>query len=161
MWLDISYSDNILLFWHLLHGHFASRWSPVKASFRKFFAISNHSTECVPLSLNLSYIAHRSLAIFNIVGSLHKRNLVFTVKVSSLQQELGQSEFIVYAFSSSQNDWNYVCLSNLIGTKNATSYFWLTRGQKQLMTNFVPMYDVREGKWQVKTLLGRICYKPT
>jgi hypothetical protein len=34
-----------------------------------------------------------------------------------------ESEFTVYAFSSLWNDWNYVRLSNLIGTKNAISYF--------------------------------------
>jgi hypothetical protein len=123
MWLDISYSDNILLFRHLLHGHFASRCSPAKASFRKFFTISSHLVEWAPLSLNLSYIACRSLAIFNTVSSLHDENLVFIVNVSSLQQELRQSEFIVYVFSSSRNNWNYVHLSNLIGTKNVTSCF--------------------------------------
>jgi hypothetical protein len=68
----------------------------------------------------------------------YEGNLVFTVKVfrliecqksfkstkvSSLQQELGHSEFTVYAFSSHHNDWNYVRLYNLIGTKIATSCF--------------------------------------
>jgi hypothetical protein len=48
---------------------------------------------------------------------------VFTVKASSLQQELGQSEFTVYAFSFLWNDWNYARLSNLISTKNATGSF--------------------------------------
>jgi hypothetical protein len=38
--------------------------------------------------------------------------------VSSLQRE-----FTVYVFSSSQNSWNYVRLSNLIGTKNITGCF--------------------------------------
>jgi hypothetical protein len=46
-----------------------------------------------------------------------------SIKVSSLQQELGQNDFTVYVFSSLQNDWNYVRLSNLIGTKIATRYF--------------------------------------
>jgi hypothetical protein len=64
-------------------------------------------------------IIHHSSVIFNTIGSLHKGNLVFTVKVfeldecqksfkstkvSSVQQELEQSEFTIYAFSSSQND---------------------------------------------------------
>jgi hypothetical protein len=104
MWSNISYADNILLFWHLLHGHFALRRSPAKASFRKFFAISNHSAECAPLLLNPSCITRRLSAIFNIVGLLHEGNLVFTINVfeldgwqksfkstnvSSLQQELG------------------------------------------------------------------------
>jgi hypothetical protein len=48
--------------------------------------------------------------------------MVFMVKVSSLQQELEQSEFTVYASSSLWNDWNYMCLCNLICTKNATCY---------------------------------------
>jgi hypothetical protein len=46
-----------------------------------------------------------------------------STKVSNLQHELGQSEFTIYAFSSSRNDWNDMRLSNLIGTKFATSSF--------------------------------------
>jgi hypothetical protein len=140
MWLDISYSDNILLFDHLLHGHFASRRPPAKASFRKFFATSNHSTECAPLSLNPSYIVRQSSTIFNTVGLLCEENLVFTVKVAELDiwkkscnsTKLSslEHEFTIYVFSSLRNNWNYVHLSNLIGTNNATIYFWPTRGQK-------------------------------
>jgi hypothetical protein len=44
--------------------------SPAKASLRKFFTTSNHSTECAPLSLNLSYIVRWSSAIFNTVDPL-------------------------------------------------------------------------------------------
>jgi hypothetical protein len=129
----LIYSDNILLFWHLLRRHFASRRWPAKGSFRKFFATSNHSAKCAPLSLNLSYITHRSSAIFNTIGPLREGNLVFTVKVVELdgwQKSFNstkvpnlQHEFTVYVFSSSWNNWNYVCLSNLIGTKNVTSSF--------------------------------------
>jgi hypothetical protein len=81
-----SYSYNILLFWHLLYSHFTSRRSPAKVSFTKLFAISNHSAECAPLSLNLSYIVCRSSANFNTVGLLREGNLnlVFTVKVVEL-----------------------------------------------------------------------------
>jgi hypothetical protein len=149
MWSNISYSDNILLFRYLLHGHFASRRSLAKASFRKFFAISNHSAECAPLSLNSSYIIHRSSIIFNTVGSLRKLNLTFTVKVleldgwqksfNSIKVSSLQHEFTIYIFSSSRNDWNYVRLSNLIGIRNVTDCFWPTRGQKQPMASFVPI----------------------
>jgi hypothetical protein len=149
MWPNISYSDSILLFRHLLHRHFTSRRSPAKAIFRKFFAISNHSAECAPLLLNPSYIARRSSTIFITVSSLREGNLVFTVKVVELdgwQKSFNstnvsslQREFTVYVFSSSRNNWNYVCLSNLIGIKNATDCFWSTRGQKQLIAIFVPI----------------------
>jgi hypothetical protein len=60
---------------------------------------------------------------------------VFTVKVSSLQQELGQSEFTVYAFSSSRNDLNYVCLSNLIG-KKCHMLFLTNKGSEATDGNF-------------------------
>jgi hypothetical protein len=149
MWPDITYSNNIILFRHLLHWYFASRRTPAKASFTKFFAISNHSVECAPLSLNPSYIARRSSTIFNTVGSLCEENLVFTVKMVELdgwQKSFNstnvsslQREFTVYVFSASQNNWNCVCLSNLIGTKNSTDCFWQTRGQKQPMAIFVPI----------------------
>jgi hypothetical protein len=149
MWLDISYSDNILLFWHLLHGHFALRRSPAKASFRKFFATSNHSAECAPLSLNPSYIACWSSSIFNTISSLPEENLVFILKVveldgwqnsfNSTKVSSLQREFTGYVFSSSWNNWNYVHLSNLIGIKNDTGCFWPTRDQKQLMAIFVPI----------------------
>jgi hypothetical protein len=149
MWSDISYSDSILLFWHLLHEHFTSRWSPAQASSRKFFAISNHSAECAPLSPNPSYISCRSWAIFNTVGSLHEGNLVFIVKVvelnawqksfNSTKASSLQREFTIYVFSSLQNNWNYMFLSNLIGTKNTTGCFWPTRGQKQPVEMFVPI----------------------
>jgi hypothetical protein len=149
MWPDISYSDNILLFWHLLHGHFASRRLLAKASFRKFFTTLNHLPECAPLLLNLSYIAHWSSTIFNIVGLLREGNLVFIVKVVELHEWQNsfnstnvsslQRDFTIYIFSSSWNNWNYVRLPNLIGTKNATSCFWPTRDQKQLMSIFVPI----------------------
>jgi hypothetical protein len=127
MWLDVSYSNSILLIRHLLHGHFAPWWSPAKVSFRKFFATSNHSVESAPLSLNPPYIAHWSLAIFNTVGLLREGNLVFIVKVveldgwqnsfNSTKVSSLQHEFTVYVFSSSHTNWNYVYLLNLIGTK--------------------------------------------
>jgi hypothetical protein len=53
-------------------------------------------------------------------------------KVSSLQRE-----FTIYVFSSLRNNWNYVRLPILIGTKNNTGYFWPTRSQKQPMAIFV------------------------
>jgi hypothetical protein len=150
MWPHISYSDNILLFRHLLHGHFASRQSPTKASFRKFLTISNHSAESAPLSLNPSYIARLFYsAIFNTVVSLREGNLVFTVKVVELdgwQKSFNstkvwslQCEFTIYVFSSSQNNWNYLRLCNLIGTKIVIGCFWPTRGQKQPTTIFLPI----------------------
>jgi hypothetical protein len=78
--------------------------SPTKASFRKFFSISNHSTEYASLSLNPLYITRQFSVIFNTVGSLYEGNLAFTVKVSSLQQKQGHNGFSVYAFSSLRND---------------------------------------------------------
>jgi hypothetical protein len=60
-WLDRSRGPRVLyiLFWHLLHEHFASRRSPTKGSFKKFITISILLAECALLSLNPPYIAHR------------------------------------------------------------------------------------------------------
>jgi hypothetical protein len=64
-WADIRYFDNILLFSHLLHGQLTS-WRPqAKANFKNSLTIWTHSAECLPMSLNPSYIARHSSAIFN------------------------------------------------------------------------------------------------
>jgi hypothetical protein len=106
MWSDISYSDNNILFRHLFHGHFTSRRSPAKASFSKFFAISNHSTECATLLLNPSYIARRWL--FSILRKLkisdklklYEEWYVLTTLVCFL---VSPRAWLAYLFSSKEN----------------------------------------------------------
>jgi hypothetical protein len=44
-------------------------------------------------------------------------------RVSTREMCQAYSVSLLFVFSSSQNNWNYVCLSNLIGTKNATGCF--------------------------------------
>jgi hypothetical protein len=43
----------------------------ILASFRNFFTVSNHSTECASLLVNPSYIARRSWTIINTMKPIY------------------------------------------------------------------------------------------
>jgi hypothetical protein len=132
---DIIYIKNILYSWHLVicecfWPHVWSKWSWVMHTMNTWFWHKNlvwqFDRVCAFITESvvhrLSVVSHFQYHRFDTWGKpgVHSQGVWLdecqksfkSTKLSSLQQELGQSEFTVYVFSFSWNDWNYVRLSN-------------------------------------------------